>query len=51
LSLHLRVWLAVIGWIVAVTLVHLGLNTHALDFQASAHSHEEEFRVGFLPVT
>jgi hypothetical protein len=52
MSLHLRVWLAVIGWVGAVTLVHLSLNTRALDFRAAVRSSDEEqFRVGFLPVT
>jgi hypothetical protein len=47
---HLRVWLAVIGWTTAVTLAHLSLNTHALDFSSRAQE-RDRFRVGYLPVT
>jgi hypothetical protein len=50
MPLHLRVWLAAIAWVVAVTLLHLGLNTRALDFSAAAKN-KDRFRVGFLPVT
>jgi hypothetical protein len=49
-SPQLRVWLAVIGWAVLVTLVHLGLNTRALDFRLHWQG-SHRFRVGFLPVT
>jgi hypothetical protein len=50
MSVQLRIWLAVIGWTVGVTLLHLSLNTRALDFSATAKS-GGQFRVGFLPVT
>ena len=52
MSLNLRVWLAIVIWVVVITLVHLGLNTRVFDFSARARSsNAEEFRVGFLPVT
>ncbi len=52
MSVHTRFWMAVVVWVGAVTLVHLGLNTQALDFSAAARSsNAQQFRVGFLPVT
>ena len=52
MPLQLRVWLAVIGWVGAVTLLHLGLNTRLLEFRGAAQGPDgEQFRVGFLPVT
>jgi hypothetical protein len=50
MPLNLRAWLAVAAWVAAVTLLHLGLNTDALDFRAAAKD-RDRFRVGFLPVT
>jgi hypothetical protein len=51
MSLQLRVLVAVIGWTTVVTLLHLALNTRALEFPASQARAGPQFRVGFLPVT
>jgi hypothetical protein len=52
MSVKLRVFLAVVGWLAAVTLLHLWLNTHVLDFGAGPAAHTGvRFQVGFLPVT
>lgn len=46
-----RVLLVVLGWVVAVSLLHLWLNLHAFDSGGPASQAEHQFRVGFLPVT
>ena len=52
MSLQRRVLLAAIGWLSAVTLLHLWLNTSAFEKRtASTANSSERFRVGFLPVT
>jgi hypothetical protein len=51
MSLQLRVLLALIGWTAVVTLVHLALNTRALEVAAGNGPAGPQFRVGFLPVT
>jgi hypothetical protein len=51
MSFSLRVLFTLIGWTAGVTLLHLGLNTRVLDYSAAPTPAENEFRVGFLPVT
>jgi hypothetical protein len=52
MSSQLRVFLAVIGWLTAVTILHLWLNTHVLDLGSGQTAQSSvRFRVGFLPVT
>ncbi len=52
MSSQLKVLLAVIGWLAVVTLLHLWLNTHVLDFASGQKSQTgARFHVGFLPVT
>jgi hypothetical protein len=51
MSLQLRIIGTLIAWTVGVTLLHLGINTRALDFSATGKPEGESFRVGFLPVT
>jgi len=51
MSFPLRVLFTLIGWTAGVTLLHLGLNTRVLDFNAAPTPNEKQFRVGFLPVT
>lgn len=48
----LRVALAVVTWLVTVTLLHLGLNTDVLNLSRRGQGPDvRKFRVGFLPVT
>jgi hypothetical protein len=52
MSSKLKVLLGVIGWLVVVTLLHLWLNTHALDLGSGNKPQTGvRFQVGFLPVT
>jgi hypothetical protein len=50
MSMQLRIVLTLIAWTVGVTLLHLAVNTHVLEF-GSPPKNEKPFRVGFLPVT
>lgn len=46
-----RVLLVVLGWLVAVSVLHLWLNLHAFDPPGPEAHAGPRFRVGFLPVT
>lgn len=52
MSVRLRVLLGVVAWLVAVTFLHLWLNTQVLE-RGSGRTEQAgvRFRVGFLPVT
>ena len=46
-----RVAIALIGWVVTVSVLHLWLNTGVFDATKTGAHHGPPFRVGFLPVT
>jgi hypothetical protein len=49
MSLATRIALAVVGWLAAITLLHLWLNTSVFDGPRAGSG--GRLRVGFLPVT
>jgi len=51
MSTSRRISLAAAVWVVAISLLHLRLNTHAFDNGSSRTDRTGEFRVGFIPVT
>jgi hypothetical protein len=52
MSAPLKALFVVLGWLATVTLLHLWLNTNALDTASARQSQgARRFRVGFLPVT
>ena len=52
MSLQRRVFLAAIGWLSTVSLLHLWLNTSAFEKRTDSTAQTgKHFRVGFLPVT
>jgi hypothetical protein len=51
MSSQRKVLLVVIGWLAAVTLLHLWLNLHVFDAPRPGAQAGPRFRVGFLPVT
>lgn len=46
-----RVAIALIGWVVTVSVLHLWLNLGVFDTTRRVVHHGSPFRVGYLPVT